>query len=230
MPAILPDITATEALVIDYTNKIRQREKLGAVHQDKALAIAARTFAQYLAKTKTFSHTADGRQPAMRASAAGYKYCRIGENLALLESAVGFEAKALATGTIEGWLKSLEHRANLLAPYVTDIGVAVTRVADKEPKYVVVQMVGRPQALSTEFKIANRTSEKVRYSLSGTVHTIDPGMSVRHTVCEPKMLAFLSEGSVAISGQYAAENGKIYTVSQKAGAVTIEAKVSEKEK
>ena len=69
MPAILPDITATEALVIDYTNKIRQREKLGAVHQDKALAIAARAFAQYLAKTKTFSHTADGRQPAMRARA-----------------------------------------------------------------------------------------------------------------------------------------------------------------
>ena len=127
MPAILPDITATEALVIDYTNKIRQREKLGAVHQDKALAIAARAFAQYLAKTKTFSHTADGRQPAMRASAAGYKYCRIGENLALSKSAVGFEAKALATGTIEGWLKSLEHRANLLAPYVTDIGVAVTK-------------------------------------------------------------------------------------------------------
>jgi uncharacterized protein YkwD len=54
MPAILPDIAATEALVIDYTNKVRQREKLGAVHQDKALAIAARAFAQYLAKTKTF--------------------------------------------------------------------------------------------------------------------------------------------------------------------------------
>ena len=125
MPAILPDITATEALVIAYTNQARQREKLGVVHQDKALAIAARTFAQYLAKTETFSHTADGRQPAMRASAAGYKYCRIG--------------------------------------------------------------------------------------------------------CEPKMLAFLSAGSVAISGQYAAENGKVYMVSQKAGAVTIEAKVGEKE-
>ena len=229
MPAILPDITATEALVIDYTNKIRQREKLGAVHQDKALAIAARAFAQYLAKTKTFSHTADGRQPAMRASAAGYKYCRIGENLALSKSAVGFEAKALATGTIEGWLKSPEHRANLLAPYVTDIGVAVTRVADKEPKYVVVQMVGRPQALSTEFKIANRTSEKVRYSLSDTVHTIDPGMS-RTGIKSSDAPALLSAGSVAISGQYAAENGKVYMVSQKAGAVTIEAKVSEKEK
>jgi hypothetical protein len=43
------------------------------------------------------------------------------------------------------------------------------------------------------------------------------------------MLAFLSAGSVAISGQYAAENGKVYMVSQKAGAVTIEAKVGEKE-
>ena len=100
MPAILADITAAEAFVIEYTNKVRQRENLGAVHQDKALAIAARAFAQYLANTKTFSHTADGRQPAMRASAAGYKYCRIGENLALSASSLGFEAKALATGTI----------------------------------------------------------------------------------------------------------------------------------
>ena len=30
MPAILPDITATETLVIDITNEVRQREKLGA--------------------------------------------------------------------------------------------------------------------------------------------------------------------------------------------------------
>jgi len=133
--------------------------------------------------------------------------------------------------------RGLEHeRMNLLDPFLELTlvrrgrgAVAVARVAGKEPKYVVVQMVGRPQALSTEFEIANRTSEKVRYSLSGTVHTIDPGRSVRHTVCEPKMLAFLSAGSVAISGQYAAENGKVYMVSQKAGAVTIEAKVGEKE-
>lgn len=230
MPAILADITAAEAFVIEYTNKVRQRENLGAVHQDKALAIAARAFAQYLANTKTFSHTADGRQPAMRASAAGYKYCRIGENLALSASSLGFEAKALATSTIERWLKSPQHRANLLAPYVTDIGVAVARVADKHPKYVVVQMVGRPQALSIQFEISNRTSGKVRYSLSGTVRTIDPGTSVRHTVCEPKVLKFLSTGSAVASGQYAAENGKVYTVSQKAGAGTIELKVGEKGK
>ena len=228
MPAILPDITATETLVIDITNEVRQREKLGAVQLDKALTIAARAFAQYLAKTNTFSHTADGRQPAARASAAGYKYCQIAENLALSASSLGFAAKALATDTIEGWLKSPGHRANLLAPYVTDIGVAVARVADKEPKYVVVQMVGRPQALATEFQISNRTTEQVRYSLSGTVHTIDPGTRVRHVMCEPKMLEFLSTGSAAISGQYAAENGSIYTVSQKAGGVTIEEKVRDK--
>ena len=82
MPAILPDIAAHRSISHRlHENSARQREKLGVVHQDKALAIAARAFAQYLATTKTFSHTADGRQPAMRASAAGYKYCHIGENL-----------------------------------------------------------------------------------------------------------------------------------------------------
>ena len=104
----------------------------------------------------------------MRASAAGYKYCQIAENLALSASSLGFEAKVLAAQTIEGWLKAPAHRANLLAPYATDIGVAVARVVDKEPKYVVVQMFGRPQALSTEFQISNRTTEKVRYSRHST--------------------------------------------------------------
>jgi hypothetical protein len=230
MPAILPDITATEAFVIEITNRVRQREQLEAVQQDKALTIAARAFALYLAKTDTFSHTADGRQPAMRARAAGYKYCQVGENLALSASALGFEAKALATDTVAGWLKSPTHRANLLAPYVTDIGVAVEKVADKKPKYVVVEMVGRPQALSTEFQISNLTTETVRYSLSGAVRTIDPGTAVPHSVCDPKVLEFLSAGSTAISGQYAAENGKVYTVSQKADAITIKVKARDKEK
>ena len=225
MPAIFPDITATEAFVIEITNQARQRAKLGAVKPDKALTIAAQAFARYLAETNTFSHTADGRQPAIRAGAAGYKYCQIAENLALSASSLGFEAKSLATETIEGWLNSPAHRANLLTPYATDTGVAVARVSDTEPKYVVVQMVGRSQALSTEFKISNGTKEKVRYSLSGTVHTIDPGTGVRHTVCEPKTLKFLSAGSAAISAQYAAENGADYTVSQKSGAVTIEVNV-----
>lgn len=230
MPALLPDIPATETLVIEMTNTVRAREKLGPVKPDKALAIAARAYAQYLAKANAFSHTADGRQPAARANAAGYEFCQIAENLALSESSRGFAAQALATETVEGWLNSPGHRANLLAKGVTDIAVAVAKVGAKEPKYVVVQMLGRPSALSTEFQVSNATKEKVTYALSGASHTINPGTGIRHTVCEAKTLQFKSAGKMTLSGQYAAENGKVYTVTQKTGAIRIEVKVRDKVK
>jgi hypothetical protein len=230
MPALLPDVPATEALVIALTNQVRAREKLGSVKPDKALAIAARAYAQYLAKTKTFSHTADGKQPAARASAAGYEFCQVAENLALSENSGGFASQTLATETLEGWLNSPGHRANLLAPNVTDIGVAVAKVPDKDPKYVVVQLFGRPRALSTEFQVSNATKEKVTYALSGAAHTINPGTGVRHTVCEPKRLEFRSAGQAALNGQYAAENGKVYTVREKTGAISIEVKLADKVK
>lgn len=227
MPVILPDIPATEAIVLDLTNKTRQREKLAAVSANKALTMAARAFAQYLARTDTFSHTADGQQPSQRASSAGYQYCQIAENLAVSESDMGFEAKKLATTTIEGWLNSPGHRANLLAPNVTEIGIAVARVNAREPKYVVVQMFGRPRALATEFQVSNATKEKVTYALSGHAHAIDPGTGIRHTICAPETIEFKSVGSKAFASAYRTENGKVYTVTAKSGALTVDVKVKD---
>jgi hypothetical protein len=224
MPTILPDIPATEAIVLDLTNKTRQREKLAAVKSNTALTIAARAFAEYLARTDTFSHTADGKQPSQRASGAGYQFCQIAENLAVSESERGFEAKTLATETLEGWLNSPGHRANLLAPNVTDIGVAVARVNVREPKYIVVQMFGRPRSMATEFQVSNATKEKVTYALSGHAHSIDPGTGIRHTICAPETIEFKSVGSKAFGGAYRTENGKVYTVTAKSGALAVDVK------
>jgi hypothetical protein len=224
MPAVLPDIPATETLVIELTNKVRGREKLGSVKQDKALTAAARAYALYLSKTAAFSHTADGQQPAARASAAGYRLCQIAENLAQAENSDGFAAKELATQTLEGWLNSPGHRANLLAAHVTDIGVAVARVPGTYPKYVVVQMVGRPQALAAEFQVSNATKDLVTYALSGRSHVIKPGTGIKHTVCEPKTLEFRLAGKAALSGKYAAENGKVYTVTADGGRIRVDVK------
>lgn len=224
MPAILPDIPTAETLVIELTNKVREREKLASVRPDKALTAAARAYASYLAKTGAFSHTADGKQPAARAQASGYQLCQIAENLAVSENSDGFAAKELATQTLEGWLNSPGHRANLLARNVTDIGVAVARVGARYPKYVVVQMVGRPQALAAEFQVSNATKDVVTYALSGASHTLQPGTGIKHTVCEPKTIEFRLAGSTKLSGTYAAENGKVYTVSAKSGLVQVEVK------
>lgn len=233
MPAVLPDIPQTEALVLSLTNKVREREKLATVKTDKALAAAAKAFAAYLAKTDTFSHTADGRQPAERAEASGYALCQIAENLALSESTQGFAASVLANETLDGWLNSPGHRANLLAPNVTDIGIAVARVGGKSgkdapiAKYVVVQLFGRPKSLSTEFQVSNATKETVAYKLSGAAHTVAPGMGVRHTVCEPKTIEFKSVGKAGLSGRYTAESGKVYAVTNKAGKIAIEVKTKD---
>ena len=222
MPAVVPDIPTTEAAIIEMTNSVRAREKLGPVAPDKALAAAARAFAAYLAKTNTFSHTAGGKQPSERAAATGYQHCQIAENLALSSDSRGFEARALAKDTMEGWLNSPGHRANLLAPYVTDIGVAVALVPDKDPKYVMVQLVGRPQSLATEFQISNATKMSVRYSLASESHSIEPGMGVKHTICQPKTIAFETAGGKPLASRFDAKDGQVYTLTAKSGAVTVE--------
>ena len=222
MPAIIPDIPTTEAAIIEMTNSVRAREKIAAVVPDKALTAAARAFAAYLAKTNSFSHSADGKQPSDRAKAAGYEHCQIAENLALSADSRGFEARALAKETIEGWLNSPGHRANLLAPYVTQIGVAVARVPDKDPKYVMVELVGRPQSLATEFQISNATKMSLRYSLASESHSIEPGMGVKHTICQPKTLAFETAGGKSLGTPLDAKDGQVYTLVPKSGAVTVE--------
>ena len=230
MPAILPDIPVAEAAIIEMTNSVRAREKLAPVAASPALTSAARAFAAYLAKTKAFSHTAGGKEPSDRATAAGYDHCQIAENLALSADSRGFEARALAKDTIEGWLNSPGHRANLLAPYVTDIGVAVARVPDKDPKYVMVEMVGRPKALATQFQISNATKDSVRYTLSGEAQTVEPGMGIMHTVCQPKIIQFEKAGAKALKDRFDAANGQVYTIRQKSGAVTVEVTARDKVK
>lgn len=222
MPAVLPDIPAAETAIIEMTNSVRARDKLGALAPNKALTAAARAFAAYLAKTSTFSHTADGNEPSRRATAAGYEACQVAENLALSEDSRGFEARALATQTIEGWLNSPGHRANLLAPGVTEIGVAVARVPGKNPKYVLVQMAGRPMSLATEFQISNATRDKVTYVLSGKSEVLEPGMGITHTVCVPKEIAFQKAGATALKDRFEAKHGAVYTLRPKAGGVTVE--------
>ena len=230
MPIVLPDIAVAETAIIEMTNTVRQREKLLPVASDKALTAAARAYAAYLAKTNKFAHDADGHQPSDRASASGYEHCQIAENLALSSDSRGYDARVLATHTVEGWLNSPGHRANLLAPGVTDIGVAVARVPDKDPKYVMVEMFGRPRVLASQFQVSNATKGPVQYALSGEAETIDPGMGITHTVCNSKTITFQKAGSKPLSQQFEAKNGQVYTIRQKAGAVTVEVTARDKVK
>lgn len=226
MPAALPDTPVVEAAIIEFTNVYRGRQNLGALKANRELTKAARTYAAYLAKTGTFSHTADGRQAGDRITSAGYQWCQIGENLALHVDSRGFEARALAEKSVEGWINSPPHRANLVAPAMTEIGVGVARAPDKDPKFISVQLFARPQSLQVEFQISNTTTESVGYSFGGEEHEIKPRYAVTHSSCNAGAISFDSFGSglwpKKLAMLYEARDGFVYKLEpDEAGGVRV---------
>jgi hypothetical protein len=186
----LPDLPQAEIAIVEMTNAFRSEHELAAVKPNGALAAAARTFAAYLASTSTFAHEADGRAPAARAAAAGYRYCLVAENLALNLDSRGFDSHKLAHAVVEGWKTSQGHRANLLRPAMTEIGVAVAQVPNAHPKFVTVELFGRPERLKVAFAIENRTGLALDYVLGERTLTLGAHTIVTHKSCEPGRLDF----------------------------------------
>jgi hypothetical protein len=186
----LPDLAQAEIAIVEMTNAFRGEHALAAVKPNGALAAAARTFAAYLANTSTFAHEADGRAPAARVVEAGYRYCLVAENLALNLDSRGFDSRTLAHEVVEGWKSSPGHRANLLQPAMTEIGVAVAQVPNVHPKFVTVQLLGRPERLKVAFAIENRSGGAISYVLGETRLTLDAHTRVTHESCDPLRLDF----------------------------------------
>ena len=91
-----PDLPAVEVTIIQQTNDFRRQNKLSELRRNPRLDEAARRYAKYLARSGKFSHSADGRQPADRIKAAGYRFCQVAENLALNLDTRGFRTRQLA--------------------------------------------------------------------------------------------------------------------------------------
>lgn len=221
---VTPDIPAAEAAIVEMTNAFRADHKLSAVKRNPQLAAAARAYAKVLAaRRQGLSHTADGTMPATRVRNAGYAYCQIAENLAALYDSRGFTAADYARRTLQGWEDSPGHRKNLLMPYVTEIGVAVVRSGASDPRYIAVQLFGRPLSLKYTFKIANHATQLVGYSFSGEEHVVAPRETITHGACAPGTLTFRTQTEKA-AARYQARDGQVYTLKpRKGGGVTVEA-------
>ena len=220
---MLPDLPQTEIVIVEMTNRFRKENKLADVKPNAALAAAARAFAQYLARTGKFAHEADGRGPDARAAEKGYAFCVIAENLALNLDSRGFETRQLAHQVVEGWKNSPGHRANLVKREVTEVGVGVARASDKDPKFISVQLFGRPMGNKLEFRIENRSRVEVTYTLGGEAHTVPPRTVVTHTNsgCEPTALAF--DNPAGAARRFEPRNGDRYVANPATGrAITIE--------
>lgn len=186
----LPDLPRTEAAIVEMTNEFRIENKLPALTGNATLAAAAQAFANYLARTSKFAHEADGRKPAERARAAGYRFCIVAENLALNQRSSGFKTRELASDAINGWKNSPSHRAAMLQPHVVEIGVGIARGPERDPKFISVQLFGRPESMKYTFEIENRAGASVNYVLGGETHTIPASTLVTHTACTPNKVTF----------------------------------------
>ncbi|MFD8096415.1 CAP domain-containing protein [Streptomyces malaysiensis] len=102
--------------VIALTNAERAAARLAPLAQDPRLAAAAQAHSDDMVARDFYSHTGpEGHQPWDRALAAGATHRGIGENIAC--------GQRSPAEVMRGWMDSPGHRANILKPDFTHIGV-----------------------------------------------------------------------------------------------------------
>jgi uncharacterized protein YkwD len=222
LPAAAADLAQAAQLIVKRTNGFREEQKLPSLAVDAALEKAAQEFAAYMARTREYGHTADGRTPAERASAQGYDYCIVSENIGYVYRSSGYDTVALARELVEGWKTSPEHRKSMLDPAVTQVGIGVSQ--GEGERYFGVQLFGRPKSAAIRFSVRNDAGTKVDYRAGKQAYTLRPRAVRTHTVCRALELRITLPGKPApFSAQ--AKDGARYTVAQGArgAAVSVDA-------
>ncbi|TPQ18716.1 CAP domain-containing protein [Streptomyces sporangiiformans] len=109
-------LARTAAEVIALTNAERASAGLPPLALDSQLTAAAQGHSADMVARAFYSHTApDGSEPWHRAAAAGSTRRTIGENIAC--------GQRSPAEVVRGWMNSPGHRANILKPAFTHIGV-----------------------------------------------------------------------------------------------------------
>ncbi|AZS89203.1 stress protein [Streptomyces griseoviridis] len=109
-------LSRTTAEVVALTNAERTRAGLRPLVTDPLLGVAAQAHSADMVARAFYSHTSpEGGRPWDRAAAAGSRRRSIGENIAC--------GQRWAAEVVEGWMNSPGHRANILKPDFTHIGV-----------------------------------------------------------------------------------------------------------
>lgn len=134
------DESSYVARVLDLTNAERQKAGLPALALSDSLANSARAYSRVLAASGCFAHTC-GPVPDLvdRDAAAGYAgWSAVGENIA-----AGYPSPE---AVVAGWMASPGHRANILSPEYTEIGIGVADGAAPYETYWAQEFGARDDA------------------------------------------------------------------------------------
>ena len=133
-----PRLLSTQE-IIALLNHDRSQKGLEALTLDPVLNLAALAKAQDMIHKNYFAHVSpEGVAPWYWFKALGYQYTYAGENLA-----AGFTDPADLENS---WMNSPEHRANILSPFYSDVGLAVI---EENNVSLVVQLFGSKESKVT---------------------------------------------------------------------------------
>lgn len=184
--------------IVQRTNAIRGQQGRSPLRVEDTLTATAQDFADFMARTDRLAHDADGNSPGGRATAHGYDYCEIFENIADEASTLPPTTDEIAAQFVTGWMGSTSHRQNMLEPDVTEIGVGVAR-NPSSGAYVAVELLGRPRSMQITFSVANQTDGAIEYTVGSDPYTVPPRAVQTHRVCRPAALTL--RGAAASGGQ-----------------------------
>jgi hypothetical protein len=111
-----------EFLMLQRINALRYRSGLPLIGLDESLSEVCRRHALDMACRDYFDHfTPDGQSPDDRVGAAGLPY-QVSENIGIIRT-FGRTLPEVVGALMDGFLKSPNHRANILDPNVTHVGI-----------------------------------------------------------------------------------------------------------
>lgn len=128
-----------ESSILSLTNTKRVEAGSTALVRNEMLARAAQAKAEDMAERGYFSHIGPGgKEPWAWMLDGGYDYAYAGENLAVRFSD--------SSEVVSAWMDSPSHRANVLRPVYTDIGIGVAQgMYEGRETTFVVQFFGTPR-------------------------------------------------------------------------------------
>ena len=138
--------------VIALTNVERAHEGIPALIRNPKLDYAAQLKAEDMAKKGYYAHVSpEGLTPMHFVDEAGYAYSIVGENLVVQRTS--------AQEVIDAFMGSPGHRANILRPDFTEIGVGAAQGTYKGQKTTfTVQIFAKPRA--TQVVVAPKPAPK----------------------------------------------------------------------
>jgi uncharacterized protein YkwD len=117
-----------ESQMLNDVNAARNAVKLPSLNRDSHVASIARAYAHDMVARRYFGHhNPEGKNVGDRFESAGVNYQYAGENIAFVQS----EKEAM-----QGFLKSSDHRFNILNSHYTRIGIGIIVIHGYGTMYV----------------------------------------------------------------------------------------------